>query len=195
MSWRDTARTPRGQGLFLGGLFLLAALASLGLGLARPVFEGFVSERYPQPSAAAIRVADAAALGSASQTLLAELSAEDFDGLYLAYMRQDPVVAGPADGEKGDQLPPAPSGPLLEPSAFGRLLFGANPTRACALLRRTLVAGAPPQRERALLLTGGVRRCPELSALLEWASQRARRLRDPQAPLLAEATLRLGEGS
>lgn len=191
MSWRERARTPKGQAQFLVALFAAAALASLALGLARPFFEGFVRERYPQPSAAAIRVADAAALGSATPAALGELSPEDFDAVYRAFMRQDPEVAGPVDGQRGDELPPAPSGPLLEPSAFGRLLFAADPERASALLRRTLIVGSAAQRERALLLTQEVRGCAELSALLDWASERAQRTRDPQADLVAGAAERV----
>lgn len=193
MSWRERARTPRGQAQFLAALFAVAALASLALGLARPWFEGFVRERYPQPSEAAIRAADAAALISASPATLATLTPEDFDGVYRAYMRQNPEVAGPVDGQRGDQLPPPPSGPLLQPGPLGRLLFQADPVRAAALLRRTLIVGSPPQRERALLLTREVRGCPELSALLAWASERAARTRDPQAPLLAAAAARVAQ--
>jgi len=193
VNWRETARTPRGQAQFLAALFALAALASIGLGLARPVLEGLVRERYPLPSAAAIRVADAAALGSASSAALADLSPEDFDGVYRIYMRQDPEVAGPVG--RGDELPPPPSGPLLDPGALGRLLFNANPERASALLRRTLIVGSPPQRERALRLTAEVRGCPELNALLTWASERATRTRDPQAELLRAAAARAGGGA
>jgi hypothetical protein len=192
VSWRERARTPRGQAQFLAALFALAALASVCLGLARPVFEGFVRERFPQPSAAAIRLADAAATGSATAAELQSLSPEDFDGVYRAFMRQDPEVAGPVDGQRGDQLPPAPSGPLLAPGPLGRLLFGADAERSSALLRRTLIVGSPPQRERALLLTAEVRDCPALSALLSWASERATRTRDPQAELLRAAAERVG---
>tara|TARA_R110002072_G_scaffold43409_1_gene121946 strand:- start:84 stop:668 length:585 start_codon:yes stop_codon:yes gene_type:complete len=191
VNWRERARTPRGQAQFLLALFAAAALASVGLGLARPFFEGFVRERYPQPSVAAIRLADAAALGSATPLELRELSPEDFDGVYRAFMRQDPEVAGAVDGQRGDELPPPPSEPLLEPGPLGRLLFAADPERASALLRRTLIVGSPAQRERALLLTREVRGSTELSALLDWAWERAERTRDPQAALLARAAAQL----
>lgn len=191
MNWRRLAATPGGQLRLLGALLGCGALAALALGLARPWLAGFQRERYPQAREGALRAADAAALGSASVAALRSLEPQDLAGVYRVYMRQDPAVAGPVDGQRGDELPPQPSGPLLEPEPLGQLLFAADPALATALLRRTLVAGSPAQRERALRLTRAVRGCAELSALLEWASARAARTRDPQAELLAEAWLRV----
>ena len=185
MSWRARARTPRGQLQLLVALLGVAAVASLGLGFLRPWLASWMRERYPQAREGAIRAADAAALWSGSVAALRSLEAEDFDGVYRLYMRQDPEVAGAVDGRRGDELPPAPSGPLLEPGPLGRLLFAADPSRASALLRRTLVAGSPPQRVRALALCAEVRECPPLTELLAWAAERAARLEDPQAELLA----------
>lgn len=187
MNWREHARTPRGQMHFLLGLLLVAGLASAAAGFARPFFESFVREKYPRPSEAATRLSDAVAVGSASVAQLREAKPEDFDGVYTAFMRQDPKVAGPVDGQRGDELPPAPTGPLLDPVRLGRLLFEARPDRASALLRRTLVAGSPAQRERALLLCARVERCPELLQVLEHAADRAHRTRDEQALILAAA--------
>ena len=186
MSWRALARTPRGQVQLLAGLLAVAALASLGLGALRPWLEGWVRESYPQAREGAVRVADAAALGSGSVAALRSLEAEDFQGVYRLYMRQDPEVAGPADGRGGRDLPTPPTGPLLQPGPLGRLLFAAQPEQATGLLRRTLLAGSPAQRARALRLCAEVEGCPPLLELLRWASERAQRLEDPQAPLLRE---------
>ncbi|MGE0707002.1 MAG: hypothetical protein AB7N76_02575 [Planctomycetota bacterium] len=183
---QERLRTPAGQLWLLLAALVVSIPIGVALGLNRRTFEGFARERYPQAPETAIRVADAIARGQAGAAQVRELDLEGRCGLYRLWMRQDPEVAGPVDGNAGDQLPPKPVEPLLRPEVLGPLLFEVDPACYADLLKRTLVAGSPAQRERALLLARQARG-PALAAVLRFAAERAARTRDPQAPLLREA--------
>ena len=179
-------RTPRGQMVLLLAVLLVSVPIGAAVGLNRALFERYVREKYPAGTQAALEAAAAIARGEASVASVTSLSALDREALYRVWMRQEPEVAGPVDGPRGDQLPPKPQGPLLRAEVVGPLLFRADPRGYARLLKRTLVAGTPAQRERALELARRGPPHPALLEVLEFAAQRAERTRDPQRALLEE---------
>lgn len=177
-------RTPRGQLLLLLAVLLVSVPIGATVGLNRAFFERYVREKYPAGSRTAQEAAQAIARGEASVARVTSLSPLDREALYRLWMRQEPEIAGPVDGPRGDQLPPAPEGPLLRAEVLGPLLFRADPRGYARLLKRTLVAGTPAQRERALALAQRGPPHPALLEVLEFAAARAERTRDPQRALL-----------
>jgi hypothetical protein len=179
-------RTPRGQLLVLAAVILISVPLGVIVGLNRTFFEGFAREKYPEATEVAVEAAGVIAAGKATAETVRELSAPDRDGLYRLWMRQEPKVAGPVDGPRGDQLPPDPTKPLLEAQVLGPLLFEVDPGRYARLLKATLVAGTPEQRKRALELSRYAPPSEALVEVLRFALDRARRLADEQEPLLEE---------
>ena len=183
---RRWVRKPKGQAAVLGALLLAAVPLALAIALNRSFFERYVREKYLAGTQAARETAEAIARGEGSVASVTSLSPADREALYRVWMRQEPEVAGPVDGPRGDQLPPAPKGPLLRAEVLGPLLFRADPRGYARLLKRTLVAGTPAQRERALALVRRGPPHPALLEVLEFAAARAERTRDPQHSLLKQ---------
>ena len=148
--------TWRGQLQLVGGTYVLALALALGAASQRGFFEGYVREKYKEPSAVSAHLAGRLAQGAVDDAELAALSAPEWAALYYWWMQQ-----------------PAPGAPAIPLS-----MFRHAPEVCVDRLERTFVAGTLAQRQRALAFAAGAQ-SPGLRSSLELGRRAAARSPTP----------------
>ena len=169
---REFLRTVRGQLSLLAAAYVGAlVLALAALCLRSLFFERFVHDKFaPVPERLQTLAADLAA-GRGDPGQLRALSSEDVNLIYGAWLDQ----------------------PDLDPAGrLARDLLTADGARILERVRRTLVAGNPAQRARAVELLGLVDVAelkPEVCFLCDYAARKAQRRGEAELAGQADAVL------
>ncbi len=137
----------------MGMTFVVAAALAALLATQLAFFEGYVRQKYPTATPATVRMADGAAAGE--PFVVDEGWEERATELYGLWM------TGEADGRP-----------------FAAALLAADPDGTLERVQRTLLAGSPEQRARALELLerAGAR---DLEPSFGWMRDRAERMGKP----------------
>lgn len=170
---RRFLRSPRGQLTIILGTLAGAVVVALVVALNRSFFEGYVREKYPQPAVEITTLSGAIERGEQGKEAIRRLAPTGRTGLYHVWMR----------AESTDGLTRLPAA-----------CYAADPPHYAALLERTLAAGSPTQRTRAIGFarqSGGA----AFVAVLRWGLRRAESTRDPQAEELRQALQAVAGGA
>lgn len=153
----DHLRTPRGQLTLLAVGYALAAALAVTMAANRAWFESKRAERLDPVPASVAALASDLDLGRATAREVAQLPEHERSRLYDAWLA--------SSGLRGPGLP--------------RALAEVAPAQTRERVERTLCAGDPEQRRRAIELAR-LSGSDELLGALGWARERARRLRDDE---------------